>query len=85
MLPSILSATAFVCCRSDHPVTPARNRNFLLAEGFHRTSRQSNSWSLFLRYQAQAERLFRRALRLSAIPERPEEPRRDSSTLYWSR
>ncbi|HMD70888.1 MAG TPA: hypothetical protein VKF41_06065, partial [Bryobacteraceae bacterium] len=44
----------------DIEVTRAQNRNFLLAEGFHRVSRQSNSWSLFLRYQAQAERLYRR-------------------------
>lgn len=33
-----------------------------LAEGFHRLARQANSWSLFLRYQAQAERLYRRAV-----------------------
>ena len=28
----------------------AQNRNFALAEGFHRTARLSNSWSLFLRW-----------------------------------
>jgi hypothetical protein len=32
------------------------------AEGFNRVARQSNSWSLFLRYQAQAERHYRRAV-----------------------
>ena len=46
----------------DLEVTRAQNRNYLLAEGFHRITRQSNSWTLFLRYQAQAERLYRRAL-----------------------
>ena len=34
----------------------AQNRNYLLGEGFHRMASKSNSWSLFLRYQAQAER-----------------------------
>ena len=63
----------------DIEVTRAQNRNFLLAEGFHHLTRQSNSWSLFLRYQAQAERLYRRALeefdRLKALRnELPNEP-----------
>lgn len=63
----------------DIEVTRAQNRNFLLAEGFHHMSQQSNSWSLFLRYQAQAERLYRRALeefnRLKALRhELPNEP-----------
>jgi hypothetical protein len=40
----------------DIEVTRAQNRNFLLAEGFHRLTQRSNCWSLFLRYQAQAER-----------------------------
>jgi len=46
----------------DIEVTRAQNRNYLLAEGFLRTVRQSNGWTLFLRYQAQAERQYRRAL-----------------------
>ena len=68
-----------LCGDGDIEVTRAQNRNFLLAEGFHRLTRQSNSWSLFLRYQAQAERLYRRALdefdRLKGLRnELPNEP-----------
>lgn len=33
-----------------------------LGEGFHRMAMQSNAWTLFLRYQAQAERNYRRAI-----------------------
>jgi len=63
----------------DIEITRAQNRNYLLGEGFHRMARQSNSWSLLLRYQAQAERLYRRAVeefeRLRALrPELPNEP-----------
>ncbi|MCX6629889.1 MAG: hypothetical protein NTW28_19905 [Candidatus Solibacter sp.] len=63
----------------DMPTTCAQNRNFLLADGFHRLSKESNSWSLFLRYQAQSERLYRRAVeefdRLKALrQELPNEP-----------
>lgn len=39
-----------------------QTRNFALADGFDRMSRRSNSWSLYLRYQSQAERLYRRAI-----------------------
>jgi hypothetical protein len=46
----------------DIEITRAQNRNYALAEGFHRMARQGNSWSLFLRYQAQAERHYRRAV-----------------------
>jgi hypothetical protein len=46
----------------DNEITRPQNRNFLFAEGFHRLSRQSNSISLFLRYQAHAERQYRRAI-----------------------
>jgi hypothetical protein len=46
----------------DIEITRAQNRNYLLAEGFQRMARQSNSWSLLLRYQAQAERHYRRAV-----------------------
>jgi len=60
-------------------VTRAQNRNYALAEGFHRMVRQSNCWSLFLRYQAQTERHCRRAVeefeRLKALrSELPNEP-----------
>src|ERR1022692_4089897 len=58
----------------DIEITRAQNRNYALAEGFHRMVRQTNGWSLFLRYQAQTERLYRRAVeefdRLKAL--RPE-------------
>ncbi len=47
----------------DIEITRAQNRNYALAEGFHRMAQQpNNTWSLFLRYQAQAERQYRRAL-----------------------
>ena len=61
-------------------ITRAQNRNYALAEGFHRMARQpTNTWSLFLRYQAQAERHYRRAVeefdRLKALrAELPNEP-----------
>jgi hypothetical protein len=63
----------------DIEITRAQNRNYLLGEGFHRMARQSNSWSLVLRYQAQAERHYRRAVeefeRLKALrPELSNEP-----------
>src|ERR1039457_2173132 len=40
----------------DIELTRAQNRNYPLGEGFHHMSCKSSSWSLFLRYQAQAER-----------------------------
>src|SRR5450432_1274500 len=46
----------------DIEITREQNRNYALAEGFHRMAQQSNSWSLLLRYQAQAERHYRRAI-----------------------
>jgi hypothetical protein len=63
----------------DIEITRAQNRNYALADGFHRMARQSNSWSLFLRYQAQSERHYRRAVeefdRLKALrAELPSEP-----------
>jgi hypothetical protein len=63
----------------DNEITKAQNRNYLLAEGFHRLVKYSNSWTLFLRYQAQTERLYRRAVeefdRLKALRhELPNEP-----------
>ena len=63
----------------DIEITRAQNRNYLLGEGFHRMASQSNSWALLLRYQAQAERHYRRAVeefeRLKALrPELPNEP-----------
>jgi hypothetical protein len=57
----------------DIEVTRAQNRNYLLGDGFHRMARESNSFTLLLRYQAQAERHYRRAIeefeRLKALRE----------------
>jgi hypothetical protein len=54
-------------------ITQAQNRNFVLVDGFQRLDRQSNSFALLLRYQAQAERQYRRAIeefdRLKALRE----------------
>ena len=60
-------------------VTRAQNRNYALAEGVRRLNRESNLWSLLLRYQAQAERQYRRAIeefnRLKALrKDLPNEP-----------
>ena len=68
---------------ADIEITRAQNRNFALAFGFHKLARQANSWSLFMRYQAQAERLYRRAVeeleRLIRLrPDLPNEPISDS-------
>jgi hypothetical protein len=63
----------------DIEITRAQNRNYALADGFDRMARQSNSFSLFLRYKAQAELQYRRAIeefnRLKALrPELRNEP-----------
>jgi hypothetical protein len=63
----------------DIEITRAQNRNYALADGFQRMVRQANGWSLFLRYQAQAERHYRRAVeefdRLKALrADLPNEP-----------
>jgi hypothetical protein len=46
----------------DIQVTRAQNRNLCLAVGFQRSVRKSEAWKLFVRYQAQTERLYRRAV-----------------------
>jgi hypothetical protein len=64
----------------DIEITRAQNRNLGIAEGFRRMVRQSSDvWSLMLRYQAQSERMYRRATedfdRLKALrDEMPNEP-----------
>jgi hypothetical protein len=59
-------------------VTPAQNRNYALADGFHRLAKKDNTFPLFLRYKAQAERHYRRAVEefepVKALREFPEEP-----------
>jgi|ERR1039458_1229758 hypothetical protein len=58
----------------DIEITRVQNRNFVLGGGFHRATQKPHTWALFLRYQAQAERQYRRAIqefeRLRAL--RPE-------------
>src|ERR1017187_6744758 len=47
----------------DHPeVILHQNLNSRLAEGFYRLAAKSNGWSLFLRYQAHADRSYRRSI-----------------------
>ena len=63
----------------DIEITRAQNRNFALADGFHRLARKDNTFPLFLRYKAQTERLYRRTVeefeRLKKLrPELPNEP-----------
>jgi hypothetical protein len=63
----------------DIEVTRAQNRNYCFAEGFTRLTRISPTWPIFLRYQAQTERLYRRAIedfeRVKALrSELPNEP-----------
>jgi hypothetical protein len=47
---------------ADIEVARVQNRNFVLAEGFQHSAAKSNALSLCLRYAAQAERHYRRAL-----------------------
>ena len=73
----ILVMTRGIC--QDIDITIPQNRNFLLAEGFRTHTKSPHTWTLFLRYQAQAERFYRRALeefeRLKRLrPELPNEP-----------
>ena len=65
----------------DIEITKAQNRAYALADGFHRmtSNKRSNTWPLFLRYKAQTEREYRRAMedfeRLKALRhELPNEP-----------
>jgi hypothetical protein len=55
-------------------ITRGQEHNFYIAESFHRMIQKPHTWALFLRYQAQAERNYRRAIqefeRLRAL--RPE-------------
>jgi hypothetical protein len=59
--------------------SPAQNRNFAAGEGVHRMVKESDVWSILLRYQVNAERQYRRALedfeRLKSLrPEMPNHP-----------
>ena len=64
---------------SDIEIAREQNRNYALADGFHRLARKDNTFPLFLRYKVQTERLYRRAVeefdRLKKLrPELPKEP-----------
>jgi hypothetical protein len=58
---------------ADIEICQAQNLNYLLGDGFYRLISQNNSFALLLRYQAQAERQYRRAIqefeRLKALRE----------------
>jgi hypothetical protein len=58
-------------------ITIGQEHNFDIAESFHRLARTPHTWALFLRYQAQAERNYRRAVqefeRLRALRPQLEE------------
>src|ERR1019366_1424707 len=58
-------------------ITRGQEHNFYIAESFHRMIQKPHTWALFLRYQAQAERNYRRAIqefeRLRALREEFEE------------
>jgi hypothetical protein len=63
----------------DIEITRVQNRNYCIAEGFRRIAKESNAIGLMLRYRAQAEREYRRAVedfdRLKALRhEMPNEP-----------
>ena len=48
----------------DIEITRAQNRNYALADGFHRMAKQNNSFGLFLRYRRAEEEFTRlKALR----------------------
>src|SRR5579885_1691569 len=59
----------------DIEITRARNRNYCIGEGFRRIAKESNATGLLLRYRAQAEREYRRAVedfdRLKALRAQP--------------
>jgi len=58
---------------ADIEISQAQNLNYLLGDGFYRLISHNNSFALLLRYQAQAERHYRRAIgefdRLKALRE----------------
>ena len=63
----------------DIEITRQQNRNYALGEGFRKITEKSDAWVLLLRYQAKAERDYRRAIedfeRLKALrTEMPNEP-----------
>jgi hypothetical protein len=75
--PNVMLSSLLI--NKDNEITKPQNRNYLFAEGLHRLAKESNCISLFMRYQAHAERLYRRAIeefnRLKALRgELPNQP-----------
>jgi len=71
-----------VLFNNDIEYSKPQNRNFCAAEGWNKIAHSSNAIGLFLRYQAQADRQYRRAIedfdRLKALRhELPNEPNYD--------
>jgi hypothetical protein len=65
--------------RKDLGATPVQNRNYAVGEGFRLSVKEEDTWKVFLRYQAQTERQYRRAIeefeRLKALRgDLPNEP-----------
>jgi hypothetical protein len=56
------TALSPVLVNDDYQICRAQNRNYLVAEGFQRLFSTSPAFTQFLRYQAQAERMYRRAI-----------------------
>jgi hypothetical protein len=59
----------------DSGIQVEQNRNSAMAEGFQRMATQSPMWSLVIRYQAQVERQYRRAVEefQRLVRERPDD------------
>jgi hypothetical protein len=75
-----------VLFNNDIEYSKPQNRNYCAAEGWNSIAKRSNALTLFLRYQAQAERQYRRAIedfdRLKSLRhELPNEPNYDPQPL----
>jgi hypothetical protein len=79
------TALSPVLVNDDYQICRAQNRNYLVAEGFQRLFSTSPAFTQFLRYQAQAERMYRRAVEefnrlrklrdeLTNEPQNPQQP-----------
>ncbi|MGP8245034.1 MAG: hypothetical protein ACLQVN_11015 [Bryobacteraceae bacterium] len=61
MVPDMIASTDEYSNVERRAITRAQNRNYGLGEGFHRFTQRADTVRVFLRYQAQAERNYRRA------------------------
>ena len=78
-------------------VEQEQNRALCIAEGFRRQTKKSDAFKLYLRYQAQTERMYRRAVeefeRLKSLrsempdeaidPDQPEETKEPDPIVEW--